>query len=89
MKVCIAEKPSVAADLAKVLGADRRRDGFYEGPEYCVTWTFGHLCTLKEPHDYLDADAMCSALAGHYGIGAARIAPRMTAPRRRFTTSVL
>ena len=43
----------------------------------------------KEPHDYLDADAMCSALAGHYGIGAARIAPQRTAPRRRFTTSVL
>ena len=54
MKVCIAEKPSVAADLAKVLGADRRREGFFEGPEYCVTWTFGHLCTLKEPHDYID-----------------------------------
>ena len=54
MKVCIAEKPSVAADLAKVLGADRRREGFFEGPEYCVTWTFGHLCSLKEPHDYID-----------------------------------
>ena len=54
MKVCIAEKPSVAADLAKVLGADRRHDGFWEGPEYCVTWTFGHLCTLKEPHDYVE-----------------------------------
>lgn len=53
MKLCIAEKPSVAAEIAKVIGASQRRDGFYEGNGYCVTWTFGHLCTLKEPHDYL------------------------------------
>ncbi|MBO5053389.1 MAG: DNA topoisomerase 3 [Muribaculaceae bacterium] len=52
MIVCITEKPSVARDIAQILGADRRQDGFYEGGEYCVTWTFGHLCTLKEPHDY-------------------------------------
>lgn len=52
MKVCIAEKPSVARDIADILGAKNRRDGFYEGNGYCVTWVFGHLCTLKEPHDY-------------------------------------
>ena len=55
MKVCITEKPSVAKDIAGILGADVRRDGFYEGAGYCVTWTFGHLCTLKEPQDYTDA----------------------------------
>lgn len=52
MKVCIAEKPSVAKDIAEVIGAKSRRDGFFEGNGYCVTWTFGHLCTLKEPHEY-------------------------------------
>lgn len=52
MKLCITEKPSVAKDIAKILGADIRRDGFYEGGDYKVTWTFGHLCTLKEPGDY-------------------------------------
>ena len=52
MIVCITEKPSVAADIAKIVGAGRRCDGFYEGNGYCVTWTFGHLCELKEPHDY-------------------------------------
>lgn len=52
MKVCIAEKPSVAQEIARVIGADARRDGYYEGNGYCVTWTFGHLCELKEPHDY-------------------------------------
>ncbi|HEV7379894.1 MAG TPA: DNA topoisomerase 3, partial [Dyadobacter sp.] len=54
MKVCIAEKPSVAKDIAAVLGASQRRDGYYEGNGYQVTWTFGHFCTLKEPHDYTD-----------------------------------
>ena len=54
MKVCIAEKPSVARDIAEVLGAKQRRDGFYEGNGYQVTWTFGHFCTLKEPHDYYE-----------------------------------
>jgi DNA topoisomerase-3 len=54
MKVCIAEKPSVARDIAEVLGAKQRRDGYYEGNDYQVTWTFGHFCTLKEPHDYHD-----------------------------------
>ncbi|SIO03093.1 type IA DNA topoisomerase [Chitinophaga niabensis] len=54
MKVCIAEKPSVAKDIAEVLGAKQRRDGFYEGNGYQVTWTFGHFCTLKEPHDYYE-----------------------------------
>lgn len=52
MKLCIAEKPSVARDIAEVIGARQRNDGFYEGNGYWVTWTFGHLCTLKEPHDY-------------------------------------
>ena len=52
MKVCIAEKPSVAREIARVLGANNQRDGYYEGNNYRVTWTFGHLCTLKEPHDY-------------------------------------
>ncbi|SMO41526.1 DNA topoisomerase-3 [Saccharicrinis carchari] len=53
MRVCIAEKPSVAGEIAKVVGATNRKDGYYEGNNYQVTWTFGHLCTLKEPHDYL------------------------------------
>jgi len=52
MIVCIAEKPSVAKDIAEVLGAKQRHDGYYEGNGYQVTWTFGHFCTLKEPHDY-------------------------------------
>jgi DNA topoisomerase-3 len=52
MKVCIAEKPSVAKEIAEILGAKTRRDGYFEGNGYQVTWTFGHLCTLKEPHDY-------------------------------------
>ena len=52
MKVCIAEKPSVARDIADILGAKSRRDGYYEGNGYCVTWVYGHLCELKEPHDY-------------------------------------
>lgn len=52
MIVCIAEKPSVAKDIAKVLGATSAHDGYMEGNGYQVTWTFGHLCTLKEPHDY-------------------------------------
>ena len=54
MKVCIAEKPSVAKDIANSLGANQRKDGYYEGNGYQVTWTFGHLCTLKEPKDYVD-----------------------------------
>ena len=52
MLVCIAEKPSVAADIARIIGATARRDGFYEGNGYQVTWTFGHLCELKMPEDY-------------------------------------
>ena len=52
MKVCIAEKPSVAREIADVLGAKTRRDGYLEGNGYQVTWTFGHLCMLKEPQDY-------------------------------------
>lgn len=52
MRLCITEKPSVARDIARLLGADVKRDGYFEGGGYCVTWTFGHLCTLKEPHDY-------------------------------------
>ncbi|WP_397362727.1 DNA topoisomerase 3 [Olleya sp. R77988] len=52
MKVCIAEKPSVAREIAQVLGAKTKRDGYFEGNGYAVTYTFGHLCTLKEPNDY-------------------------------------
>lgn len=52
MIVCIAEKPSVAREIARILGANASRDGYIEGNGYQVTWTFGHLCTLKEPHDY-------------------------------------
>ena len=52
MKVCITEKPSVARDIASIIGATTRRDGYFEGNGYRVTWTFGHLCCLKEPHDY-------------------------------------
>ncbi len=54
MIVCIAEKPSVAKEIAKVLGANTSHDGYMEGNGYQVTWTFGHLCTLKEPQDYCD-----------------------------------
>ncbi len=52
MKLCIAEKPSVAKEIAQIIGAKSRRDGYFEGNGYQVSWTFGHLCTLKEPHDY-------------------------------------
>ncbi|MFM1893194.1 MAG: hypothetical protein RIQ90_360 [Bacteroidota bacterium] len=52
MKLCIAEKPSVARDLAHILGAHSKKEGFFEGNGYWVTWTFGHLCSLKEPEDY-------------------------------------
>lgn len=52
MILCITEKPSVGSDIAKILGATTRRDGYFEGNGYCVTWTFGHLCCLKEPADY-------------------------------------
>lgn len=54
MILCIAEKPSVAKDIAEILGARNRNDGYWEGNGYWVSWTFGHLCTLKEPHDYQD-----------------------------------
>ena len=52
MVVCIAEKPSVAREIANVLGAKTQKDGYLEGNGYQVTWTFGHLCELKEPHEY-------------------------------------
>ena len=55
MIVCIAEKPSVARDIARILGANSSHDGYMEGNGYQVTWTFGHLCTLKEPGDYTPA----------------------------------
>ena len=55
MKVCITEKPSVARDIASILGADVRREGFFEGNGYAVTWTYGHLCCLKEPADYSES----------------------------------
>ena len=54
MKLCVTEKPSVARDIAALLGANDRHDGYYEGNGYYVSWTFGHLCELKEPHDYTD-----------------------------------
>lgn len=54
MILCIAEKPSVAKDIAAVIGANHRKDGYFEGNGYQVSWTFGHLCTLKEPRDYVD-----------------------------------
>jgi len=52
VKVCIAEKPSVAREIAQVLGASSRKDGYFEGNGYAVTWTFGHFCTLYQPDDY-------------------------------------
>ena len=52
MIVCIAEKPSVAREIAAILGATKKKEGYLEGNGYQVSWTFGHLCTLKEPHDY-------------------------------------
>lgn len=52
MKVCIAEKPSVAKEIARILQANNRKDGYFEGNGYQITWTFGHLCTLKNPEDY-------------------------------------
>ncbi len=55
MIVCIAEKPSVAKEIADILGARNRHEGYIEGNGYQVTWTFGHLCTLKEPHEYTPA----------------------------------
>ena len=55
MIVCIAEKPSVARDIARIIGANSSHDGYMEGNGYQVTWTFGHLCTLKEPGDYTPA----------------------------------
>ena len=54
MIVCIAEKPLVAQEIAKVLGANTKHEGYIEGNGYQVTWTYGHLCTLKEPHDYTE-----------------------------------
>ena len=54
MKVCVTEKPSVARDIARLLGANDRHDGYFEGNGYQVTWTYGHLCELKEPNDYTD-----------------------------------
>ncbi len=54
MKVCIAEKPSVAQEIVRVIGATRRCEGYFEGNGYQVTWTFGHLCCLKSPDEYDD-----------------------------------
>ena len=54
MIVCIEEKPSVAREIANVLGATHTHQGYIEGNGYQVTWTFGHLCELKEPHEYND-----------------------------------
>lgn len=55
MRLCITEKPSVARDIARLLGADAKRDGYYEGNGYWVSWTYGHLCCLKEPDDYTES----------------------------------
>ncbi len=55
MIVCITEKPDVARDIAAILGAGKKNPGYFEGNGYRVTWTYGHLCTLKEPHDYSDS----------------------------------
>lgn len=55
MILCITEKPSVGRDIARILKADKQKQGYYEGNGYCVTWTFGHLCTLKEPSDYTES----------------------------------
>ena len=52
MKLCIAEKPSVAREIAHILNAKSKKDGYFEGNSYAVTWTFGHFCTLKTPDDY-------------------------------------
>lgn len=68
MILCITEKPSVAADIARILRADRRQQGYYEGNGYCVTWTYGHLCCLKEPQDYSDRWK-------HWSIGALPMIP--------------
>ncbi|HEX6426202.1 MAG TPA: hypothetical protein VF008_00900 [Niastella sp.] len=54
MKFYIAEKPSVARDIAAIVGAKQRKEGYFEGNGYQVTWTFGHFCTQKEPHDYTE-----------------------------------
>ena len=54
MIVCIAEKPSVAQDIAKVIGATKKLTGYFEGNGYQVTWTYGHLCCLKTPKEYND-----------------------------------
>jgi len=54
MKVCVTEKPSVARDIARIIGAHDKRDGYYEGNGYQVTWTYGHLCELKAPGDYTE-----------------------------------
>ena len=54
MRVCVTEKPSVARDIARLLGANDRHEGYFEGNGYQVTWTFGHLCELKAPNDYTD-----------------------------------
>lgn len=54
MKMCIAEKPSVAKEIANILGATNRHNGYLEGNGYCVTWTFGHLCCLQEPNEYTE-----------------------------------
>lgn len=68
MKLCITEKPSVGRDIASILGATSRHDGYYEGNGYRVTWTFGHLCCLKEPHDY-------TALWKRWSLGALPMIP--------------
>ena len=54
MRLCVTEKPSVARDIARLLGANDRHEGYFEGNGYQVTWTYGHLCELKEPNDYTD-----------------------------------
>ena len=55
MIVCIAEKPSVAKEIANILEAKKEKEGYYEGNNYQVTWTFGHLCELKTPYEYMSS----------------------------------
>ncbi len=68
MIVCIAEKPSVAKDIARILGANTSKDGYMEGNGYQVTWTFGHLCELKEPDDY-------TSMWKHWSLGSLPMIP--------------
>ena len=62
MVVCVAEKPSVGAYIANVLGAKQKHDGYFEGNGYQVTWTFGHLCALLDPQEYAGSAGIYGAM---------------------------